>query len=141
VSGTKILWGQIGVVTLIAVIAVWVATQYVAWCLGYQTQLGPPWFELSEWPVYYPPALFWWWYFYDAYAPGVFFRGALIASSGGFLSIAIAVGMSVLRAREAKRVETYGSARWADTEEVRAAGLLEPDGVVLGRYEQDVDFH
>lgn len=135
-AGTKILWGQVVVVTLIAVTAVWAATQYVAWCLGYQTQLGPPWFELSEWPIYCPPNFFWWWYFYDAYAPGVFFRGALIASSGGVLPIAVAIGMSVWRARETKRVETYGSARWADAEEIRAKGLLDPDGVVLGRFHQ-----
>ncbi|MCZ8172539.1 MAG: conjugal transfer protein TraG, partial [Brevundimonas sp.] len=43
--------------------------------------------------------------------------------------------MSVWRAQEAKKVETYGSARWAETEEVKGAGLLGPDGVVLGRYD------
>ncbi|MDU7523949.1 MAG: conjugal transfer protein TraG, partial [Roseomonas mucosa] len=39
--------------------------------------------------------------------------------------------------REAKKVETYGSARWAERQEVQAAGLLGADGVVLGRYERD----
>ncbi|MBL7439277.1 conjugal transfer protein TraG, partial [Escherichia coli] len=87
-------------------------------------QLGLPWFELAGWPIYYPPAFFWWWYFYDAYAPPIFVEGAYIAASGGFISIAVAIGMSVWRAREAKNVETYGSARWARPEEVKAAGLL-----------------
>ena len=41
--------------------------------------------------------------------------------------------MSVWRAREAKNVETYGSARWAELREMKAAGLLGPDGVVLGK--------
>jgi len=50
------------------------------------------------------------------------------------MAITAAILMSVWRAREAKNVETYGSARWAGTEEVRAAGLLDDDGVVLGRY-------
>ncbi|MGY3288275.1 hypothetical protein ACVWWP_001342 [Bradyrhizobium sp. LM3.6] len=45
--------------------------------------------------------------------------------------------MSVWRAREAKNVETYGSARWADAREIRAAGLLGPDGVVLGKLDDD----
>ena len=49
--------------------------------------------------------------------------------------MAVAIGMSVWRAREAKKVETYGSARWAGKEEVKSAGLLGPDGVVLGRYD------
>src|SRR3546814_19932795 len=78
-----------------------------------------------------------WWYFYDAYAPPIFIEGAYIAASGGFISIAVAVGMSVWRAREAKNAETFGSARWAVASEVRAAGLLGADGVVLGKHERD----
>ena len=88
-------------------------------------------------PIYYPPVFFWWWYVYDAYAPQVFVEGAYIAASGSFISIAVAIGMSVWRAREAKNVETYGSARWADAREVKAAGLLGPDGVVLGKLDRD----
>ncbi|MFG1266051.1 conjugal transfer protein TraG [Xanthobacter aminoxidans] len=136
-SATKILWGQILLVFAIVLGTTWGATQFVAWRLGFQDQLGPPWFPLGQWPVYPPPAFFWWWYFYDAYAPAIFTEGAFIAASGGFLSIAAAIGLSVWRAREARRVETYGSARWAEPEEIRAAGLLGPDGVVLGRYGGD----
>ena len=132
-SATKILWGQITTVFLIVLFTTWAATQWTAWRLGFQPQLGQPWFELAGWPVYYPPAFFWWWYFYDAYAPPIFVEGAYIAASGGFISIAVAILMSVWRAREAKNVETYGSARWAELREVKAAGLLGPDGVVLGK--------
>src|SRR3546814_18289648 len=74
---------------------------------------------------------------YDAYAPEIFVEGAIIAASGGFISVAVAIGMSVWRAREAKTVETYGSARWAKSNEVRSAGLLGPDGVVLGKLHRD----
>jgi type IV secretion system protein VirD4 len=135
VSATKILWGQILTVFLIVLATTWSATEYVAWKLGFQAQLGPPWFTVLGWPFYYPPALLWWWYFYDAYASEVFATGGIIAASGGFIAITVAIGMSVWRAREAKRVETYGSARWAEKKEVEAAGLLGPDGVVLGRYD------
>jgi type IV secretion system protein VirD4 len=134
VSGTRVLWGQLLVVGLIALAAVWGATQWVAWRLAYQPELGPPWFVVGELPVYIPPAFFWWWYWFDAYAPKIFYEGALIASMGGFVSIAVAIGMSIWRAREAKKVTTYGSARWADRREVRAAGLLGDDGVLLGRF-------
>ena len=135
-SATKILWGQIITVFLIILVTTWAATQYVAWELGFQAQLGSPWFRVGGWPVYYPPAIFWWWYFYEAYAPGIFATGGMIAASGGFIAIAVAIGMSVWRAREAKNAETYGSARWARPDEVRAAGLLDPDGVVLGRFDR-----
>ena len=135
-SATKILWSQIVTVFLIVLVTTWTATQYVAWELGFQAQLGSPWFRVGGWPVYYPPAIFWWWYFYEAYAPGIFATGGMIAASGGFIAIAVAILMSVWRAREAKNAETYGSARWARPDEVKAAGLLDPDGVVLGRFDR-----
>lgn len=134
---TKILWGQITLVCLIVLVTTWAATQWVAWKLGYQAQLGPPWFELGPGrPVYVPPAFFWWWYAYDAYAPQVFVEGACIAASGGIMAIVVAFGMSVWRAREAKTAATYGSARWAGRREIASAGLLRPDGAVLGRFER-----
>ncbi|MGX7745187.1 conjugal transfer protein TraG [Rhodopseudomonas parapalustris] len=134
-SATKILWGQVSIVLAIVLVTTWTATQWVAWRLGYQPQLGAPWFELARGvPVYLPPAFFWWWYAFDAYAPPIFVEGALIAASGGFISIAVAIAMSIWRARESNNVFTYGSARWATREEIAAAGLLGPDGVVLGQF-------
>ena len=133
-SATKILWGQLIVVGLIVLAFVWAATQWTAWRLGYQPQLGAPWFELWRgMPVYAPPAFFWWWFHFDAYAPPVFVEGAYIASSGGFASILAAITMSVWRAREAREVATYGTARFATDHEVRTAGLLGDDGAILGR--------
>ena len=136
-SATKILWGQVSLVFAIVLVTLWGATQWTAWRLGYQPQLGLPWFELAGVPVYIPPAFFWWWYAYDAYAPSIFVEGACIAASGGFISIAVAIGLSVWRAREAKNVATYGSARWATVREARHAGLIAPDGVVLGKLGAD----
>jgi type IV secretion system protein VirD4 len=133
-SATKILWGQLIVVGLIALAFIWAATQWTAWKLGYQPQLGMPWFEVRPgWPVYAPPAFFLWWFHFDAYAPSVFVEGAYIAASGGFASIAVAIAMSVWRAREAREVTTYGTARFATEREVRAAGMLGDDGAILGR--------
>jgi type IV secretion system protein VirD4 len=136
-SATRILWGQILVVFSIVLATTWSATQWTAWRLAFQPELGPPWFLIGAWRLYAPPAFFWWWYHFDAYAPEIFVEGAVIAGSGGFASIAVAIGMSVHRARETKNVVTYGSARWATPDEVRAAGLLEPDGVVLGRFQEN----
>ncbi len=135
-SATKILWGQVITVFSIVLLAIWSATEWTAWRLGFQPQLGHPWFELLHFPFYLPPAFFWWWYAYDAYAPDIFIEGAYIAASGGIIAAAVAIGMSVWRAREAKNAETYGSARWAQPKEIEAAGLSGPDGVVLGRYQR-----
>ncbi|WP_428674758.1 conjugal transfer protein TraG [Reyranella sp.] len=136
-NATKILWGQILLVSLVVLGFVWTATEWTAWCLGFQPQLGQPWFELFGWPVYEPQDFFWWWFSFDAYAPHVFVEGGYIAAAGGVAAVAVATTMSVMRAREAKRVTTYGSARWAETREIRDAGLLGDDGVLLGRWRGD----
>ena len=134
-SSTKVLWGQICAALSIVLVTMWAATQWVAWKLGFQSQLGPPWFVLiGGLPVYYPPAFFWWWLVYDAYAPKIFIQGACIAASGGILSMVVAFAMSIWRAREARTAATYGSARWATASEVQTAKLMGPDGVVLGKF-------
>ena len=136
-SATKILWGQVLLVGAVVLAFLWVATEWTAWQLGFQAQLGPPWFELLGWPFYRPPAFFWWWFTYDAYAHDIFVDGGFIAASGGIAAIVVAVAMSVRRAREAKRITTYGSARWAEKSEIRGAGLFRPDGVLLGRWRSE----
>ena len=131
-SATKILWGQVIAVLGIVLIAIWAATQWTAHALAYQAELGPPWFWLGPWPIYRPWVFFWWWFAYDAYAPHIFATGGMIAASGGIIAVVVAMAMSVWRAREGKKAETYGSARWATPEEIRKAGLYTPDGVVIG---------
>lgn len=135
-SATKILWGQIIIVSIVALLFVWAATQWVAFRLGFQPQLGAPLTTLFSLPMYRPWQVFTWWYWYDAYAPRVFMEGAAIAGAGGIAAIAVAILLSVLRAREASDVTTYGSARWASPKDITAAGLFADDGVVLGRLEK-----
>src|SRR5271156_4263993 len=136
-NATKILWGQVLLVSAVVLAFVWGATEWVAWRLAFQTQLGRPWFEFLGWPVYQPPAFFWWWFAYDAYARDIFVEGACIAASGGIAAVIVAIAMSVWRAREAKRATTYGSARWADTREGRETGLTGHDGALLGRWRHE----
>src|ERR1700691_6218255 len=136
-NATKILWGQVLAVSAVVLAFLWGATQWVAWRLAFQPQLGHPWFNILGWPVYDPPAFFWWWFAYDAYARPIFVEGAYIAASGGIAAVGVAIAMSVWRAREVKKVTTYGSARWAETREVRLAGLLGHDGVMLGRWRHE----
>jgi type IV secretion system protein VirD4 len=132
-SATKILWGQLLFVSVVVLAFLWAATEWTAWHLAFQPQLGPAWFVIGNWPVYQPLAFFIWWFKFDAYAPRIFMEGAGIAASGGIAAMGVAIFLSVWRAKEAQHVTTYGSARWADRREVRRAGLLGPDGVVLGR--------
>ncbi len=133
-SATKILWGQVLLVSAVVLAFIWAATEWTAWKLAFQPELGRPWFEVLGWPFYLPPAFFWWWFSFDAYAHDIFVEGGFIAASGGIAAVVVAVAMSVWRAREAKHTITYGSARWATPHEIRQAGLFHPDGVMLGHW-------
>lgn len=51
------------------------------------------------------------------------------------VSILAAIVLSVLRAREAASVSTYGTARWATAADLSRARLTGPDGVTLARHD------
>ncbi|MDH0358223.1 conjugal transfer protein TraG [Aeromonas caviae] len=130
-----VLFGQIAAVFGIVIAGVWGATQWTAAALGYQLRLGSPWFDLYGTPVYYPWKLFEWWFFFDAYAPQIFDTGGMIAVGSSLLAVVVAIAMSVWRSRQARKVTTYGSARWADAADIRKAGLTQPAGVFLGQHD------
>lgn len=140
-TATKILWGQIIAVSTTALVFLWTATEWTAYRLAFQPQLGSPWFTLFGWSFYQPQDFFWWWFGYDAYAHDIFVQGGYIAAAGGIAALAVAVALSVWRARESHRVTTYGSARWANETEIRNVGLLGDKGVVLGRWQGQYLLH
>ena len=130
---TKLLLGQIVIVLGIVLASLSLAAQWTAAALGYQPQLGRPWTVFAGMPLYEPWRFFVWWFEFDAYAPDVFVRGAMVAGSGGVLGALAAMIGSLWRARQAKLVTTYGSARWATPRDLKQSGLLGAAGVFLGR--------
>ncbi|MBF8721803.1 conjugal transfer protein TraG [Pseudomonas guariconensis] len=135
-QGTNVLFGQIAVVFGIVIAGVWGATQWTAAALGYQVRLGSPWFDLLGTPIYHPWKLFEWWFSYGAYTPEIFDTGGAIAGSSGMVAVAVAIAMSVWRSRQARLVTTYGSARWANAQDICKAGLTQPEGVFLGQHDR-----
>jgi type IV secretion system protein VirD4 len=131
---TKLLVGQIIVVFAIVLAGIWFATQWAAWMLGYQAELGRPWFLLLDRPIYRPWSLFGWWFHFDAYAPHVFSKAGSMAAASGFAGCGAAVAGSLWRARQLRNVTTYGSARWASERDVRRADLFDGAGIFLGKF-------
>ncbi len=58
--------------------------------------------------------------------------GGAIAGGSGLVAVLVAIGMSIWRSRQSRLVTTYGSARWANADDIRKAGLSSPAGVFLG---------
>jgi type IV secretion system protein VirD4 len=108
---TRLLIGQILVVLAIVMLGVWCATQWTAYRLAYQPELGLPWLHLLGTPIYHPWIFFAWWYRFDAYAPHIFDKGGAIAAASGFVGCGAAIAGSLWRARQSHLVTTYGSAR------------------------------
>jgi type IV secretion system protein VirD4 len=108
------------------------ATQWTAAQLGYQGRLGPSWLTLSGVKLYAPWAIFSWQYWYSSYAPALFLRAFVICATGPIIGIVFVVAYAVWNARKARIATTHGSARWGGVSELKRAGLLGPDGVVIG---------
>jgi type IV secretion system protein VirD4 len=136
-NATKVLWGQVLVVSAVVLAFLWGATEWVGWRLAFQPKVGHPWLYIAARPVYQPPAFFWWWFACDPYSRDISIEGAYIAASGGIAAVVVAVAMSVWRAHEVKRLTTYGSAHRAETSDVREVGLLDRDGILFGRRRHD----
>ncbi len=69
----------------------WLTTQYVAYALGYQAQLGPFAFVLFGIPIYEPWAWFMWAYHYEPYAPQVFSMASWITYGSFFFMVCVMV--------------------------------------------------
>ncbi|MDE2075312.1 MAG: conjugal transfer protein TraG [Alphaproteobacteria bacterium] len=133
---TKLLIGQLLIVFVVVIVGVWFATEWCAYELGFQAQLGPHWFTALGIPLYRPWQLFQWWYWYDGYAPDIFNEAGAIAASSGLLGCLAAIIGSLWRARQHRLVTTYGSSRWANIREIQRAGLFRHAGVFLGRLDE-----
>ena len=118
---------------LILLFGVWGATQYCAAELAYQSELGDPWFNFLEYPVYIPWRVFEWTYYYEPYAPGIFTRAYFFIYGSFAVEAILLVYIAVWRARRHKAGDAYGTARWATEQELEAAGLLGGEGIVLGQ--------
>jgi type IV secretion system protein VirD4 len=129
----RIYVGQIVVGIAVVIIATWAATQWTAFALNRQVELGESWFSIGGYLIYSPWRVFEWWLIYEAFDPNVFVLSGVMIGSGGIVAALFALVNSVWRARQNQQATTYGSARWATTKEVSAAGLFKSRGVVLGR--------
>ena len=108
------------------------ATQWTAAMLAYQPALGAPWLDLVGLKLYAPWKVLAWWLAFEAQAPAVFTRAGALVALGGVAAGLISLGGAAWRAGHTGPLATYGSARWASPADVRQAGLLADQGIVLG---------
>ncbi len=115
---------------VLSVLGCWCASQYVAAHFGYGPQLGPPWMSLGLVRIYAPWAWFRWDSLYERHSPATFNNAALISAIGAIAGCIVAAVIA-LSSKATKSTGAHGTSRWATTREIRGAGLVGDEGVVL----------
>jgi type IV secretion system protein VirD4 len=117
-------------VTLSVVAGFAAATQYFAYEFSYHPQLG---FNVGH--VYQPFHILLWSARYGAEYPDSMMRAASVGSLVTIVLFLVLVISTMIRARSVRTNDyLHGSARWAEPEHIRSAGLLSdaPDSVYVG---------
>ena len=122
---------SLALLAALVVVGLSASTQYVAGHFDNAPELGPPWIVLGTIPVYRPWAWLGWSDSYGHQFPVVFRNASAISTLAALLGVAVVAVLSARRRRSATASVAHGSSRWATTREIRKAGLLRNEGVVL----------
>jgi type IV secretion system protein VirD4 len=117
-----------GILALFAALTYW--TQTIAESLGFQRALGEPLLRFGTRKIYEPWAWLDWATRFYRRAPTVF-EPAVQASAVTFVGIGLL--LAVLLRAPRKPSTAHGSARWAETKELKKANFLKQHGVVCGQ--------
>ncbi|MCL5237727.1 MAG: IncP-type conjugal transfer protein TraG [Nitrospirae bacterium] len=132
-QGNRILILTAFTILIIIFSGIWASTQWAAYLLAYQPQLGAPLFTIAGQPVYFPWKWFTWNYFYYYYAPRQFTTASIPMYVTSGLAVLFAIIASIVRSKRLKIPTSHGSARWATEEEIKTSGLLSTSGVFLAQ--------
>ena len=139
-KSVNVFYGHVVTGMVFMFFGTWTATQYVAYALGYQPQLGEYAFIIHGIPIYEPWAWFLWAYHYEPYAPAVFDKASWITYGSFFTMFAVMVLLAIRRAKKTVQTGAYGTARWATEPELIRSGLCGDEGVILAQT-SDAKFH
>jgi len=126
---------------VICLLSLVISTQFLADRLGYDPSiLGYPWFMVNDhYPVYYPflmfPLIIRGIGTADQFLGKVIFDSTMILVIGIFTGVMVYFILSWTRAAMSRRQNIHGTARWATVKDIKAIGLFEDAGVVIGQQE------
>ena len=126
------------------IISLIISTQLLAFRLGYSTAyLGMPWFYLFDYPVYYPFIIFVmigrsFSFERNTIVENHIFNSVILLVIGIMVSIIVYFILAWSRNASNKNQNIHGTARWANEKDIRAVGLFEDAGVVIGQEENAV---
>jgi type IV secretion system protein VirD4 len=126
-----IRWKILGIGFLIAFMATWGITQYVASQFQYQAALGMPIMMIGSFRIYPPWRFIQWlgtWYFIGNSSIRHIFENALLLFAAGLvlsISSVIVFMYRYSRSFDSDNDNLHGSAHWASEKEVKNTGLVD----------------
>jgi type IV secretion system protein VirD4 len=123
---------SIVLLTAVVLAGLSISTQYVAAELYAERPLGDPWIVIGSTRIYPPWAWLGWSDHYAHDFPTAFRNASGMSTLAALLGVGL-VAAAARRRRSSISSVAHGSSRWADTRELRRAGLLRETGVVLGQ--------
>jgi type IV secretion system protein VirD4 len=126
---------------VICLLSLVISTQFLADRLGYDSSiLGYPWFILNNYyPVYYPflmfPLIIRGIGTDDQILGKIIFDSTMILVIGIFIGVMVYFILSWARTAINRRQNIHGTSRWATVNDIKAIGLFEDSGVVIGQQE------
>jgi type IV secretion system protein VirD4 len=125
---------------VICLLSLVISTQFLADRLGYdQSILGYPWFVADGYPVYYPfimfPLIIRGIGTDDQILGKIIFDAAMIMVIGIFFGVMVYFILAWARRAAGKSQKIHGTSRWGNEKDIRAIGLFEEAGVVIGQQE------
>lgn len=126
------LW-RIGVVFFAMFLALWKATQKIAASVQYDPLLGSPLMVDRGVPVYGPWKYPVWFFQIRQYIPKAFGETYMYFLMAFFLSGLLLIAIQVLFMK--KTSDNYGSAKFADRDDLSKMDLISSKGVVVGLYD------
>jgi type IV secretion system protein VirD4 len=129
-------WGAISLVAIIGLGGLAAATQSVAAIFAHQPALGAPLVRFRDGgAIYWPWSVLGWAAIWRERYPRPFALGdfiIIVSLGAGMTAAAIVAGYGPPRLRR------HGAAGWANFEDVRKAGLFQPAGAVLGKFDGEL---
>jgi type IV secretion system protein VirD4 len=126
-------WVAIIGASLVALVGLWGATQFIAAAFGGQPALGQPLFSVGT-PYYAPWAVLEWSARWGEAYPKPFAIARLIVLAGFVLAF---IGAALV-IRRRLTLPQFGRHAWAKFPDVEAAGLFAPHGTVLGKFDGEI---
>jgi type IV secretion system protein VirD4 len=126
---------------VICLLSLVISTQFLADRLGYDPSiLGYPWFILNNYyPIYYPflmfPLIIRGIGTDDQILGKIIFDSTMILVIGIFTGVMVYFILSWTRTAMSRKQNIHGTSRWAAARDIKAIGLFEDAGVVIGQQE------